>query len=35
MKEKIVAASIGNCVHVTGVMNFISIAEDIGYDLLI
>jgi len=32
MKRKIVACTIGNCVHVAGVMNFLSIAEQEGYD---
>lgn len=32
IKKKIVAASIGNCVHVAGIMNFLSLAEREGYD---
>lgn len=31
MRGKIVAASIGNCVHVAGVVNFLRIAEETGY----
>lgn len=30
-KLKIMAASIGNCVHVAGIMNFLSLAEREGY----
>ena len=29
--EKIIAASIGKCVHVAGIMNFLSLAEHEGY----
>lgn len=29
--KKILAAAIGNCVHVAGVMNFLKLAEDEGY----
>ncbi len=31
MKKLIVAASIGNCVHVAGVLNFLRLAEEHGY----
>ncbi|NLZ54489.1 MAG: cobalamin B12-binding domain-containing protein [Thermoanaerobacteraceae bacterium] len=31
MMKKIIAASIGNCVHVAGIMNFLSLAENEGY----
>jgi len=30
--KKIVAASIGNCVHVAGIMNFLALAEHEGYE---
>lgn len=30
-KMKIIAASIGNCVHVAGIMNFLSLAEQAGH----
>lgn len=30
--KKIVAGTIGNCVHVAGTMNFLSLAENEGYD---
>jgi methylmalonyl-CoA mutase cobalamin-binding subunit len=30
--KKIIAASIGNCVHVAGIVNFLSLAEREGYD---
>lgn len=30
--KKILACTIGNCVHVAGTMNFLSLAEDEGYD---
>ncbi|WP_286680322.1 cobalamin B12-binding domain-containing protein [Tepidanaerobacter sp. EBM-49] len=30
--KKIIAASIGNCVHVAGIMNFLSLAEKEGYE---
>ena len=29
--KKIIAASIGNCVHVAGIMNFLTLAEREGY----
>ena len=29
--KKIIAASIGKCVHVAGIMNFLSLAEHEGY----
>lgn len=32
MMKKIIAATIGNCVHVAGIMNFLSLAEKEGYD---
>lgn len=32
MNRKIIACTIGNCVHVAGVMNFLSLAEQEGYD---
>lgn len=32
--RKIVAASIGNCVHVAGVVNFLRVAEDQGYNCI-
>ncbi|NLU11344.1 MAG: cobalamin B12-binding domain-containing protein [Tepidanaerobacter acetatoxydans] len=31
MMKKVIAASIGNCVHVAGIMNFLSLAEREGY----
>ncbi len=34
MKKKILGASIGNCVHVAGVVHFLSLAEQEGYDTL-
>ena len=35
MKNKlIIGASIGNCVHVAGAVNFLKLAEDQGYDTL-
>lgn len=30
--KKMIAASIGNCVHVAGIMNFLTLAEKEGYD---
>lgn len=30
--KKIIAATIGNCVHVAGTMNFLALAEQEGYD---
>src|SRR5690554_5864822 len=30
--KKIVAASIGGCVHVAGIMNFLALAEGEGYE---
>src|SRR5580704_8767811 len=33
MKEKlIVGAAIGDCVHVAGVVNFLNLAEELGYE---
>ena len=32
MRKKIIAATIGNCVHVAGIMNFLSLAEGEGYE---
>ena len=34
LKKKILGASIGNCVHVAGVVHFLSLAEQEGYDTL-
>lgn len=31
-KRKIIGASIGNCVHVGGVVHFLNIAQDMGYN---
>ncbi|HPJ76456.1 MAG TPA: cobalamin B12-binding domain-containing protein [Clostridia bacterium] len=31
-KGKIIGASVGNCVHVAGVIHFLSLAQDEGYD---
>jgi methylmalonyl-CoA mutase cobalamin-binding subunit len=31
-EKKIIGASIGDCVHVAGIMNFFRIAEDIGFE---
>ena len=31
MKKKILACTIGNCVHVAGTMNFLHLAENEGY----
>lgn len=33
-KKKILGASIGNCVHVAGIIHFLNIAEDEGYETL-
>jgi len=33
-KKKIIGASLGNCVHVAGVVHFLSLAEDEGYQAL-
>ena len=30
--KKIIAASIGKCVHVAGIINFLSLAEKEGYE---
>ena len=30
--SKILAASIGSCVHVAGTINFLTIAEKLGYE---
>ena len=30
--KKILACTIGNCVHVAGTMNFLNLAENEGYD---
>ena len=32
-KHKILGASIGNCVHVAGVVHFLNLAEDEGYEI--
>jgi len=32
MKRKILAASIGSCIHVAGVLNFCDLAEKLGYE---
>jgi methanogenic corrinoid protein MtbC1 len=32
MAKKIVGASIGTCVHVAGVQNFLKLAEEHGYE---
>src|SRR5258708_10402474 len=35
MKEKlIVGAAIGDCVHVAGVVNFLNLAEELGYETI-
>ncbi|HHW04140.1 MAG TPA: cobalamin B12-binding domain-containing protein [Thermoanaerobacterales bacterium] len=34
MRKKILAASIGNCVHVAGIMNFLTLAEKEGYETI-
>ncbi|MDI6600283.1 MAG: cobalamin B12-binding domain-containing protein [Thermoanaerobacteraceae bacterium] len=34
MKKLIIAAALGNDVHVAGIMNFLKLAEDQGYDTL-
>ncbi|MDN5301490.1 MAG: hypothetical protein PWQ60_1004 [Thermoanaerobacteraceae bacterium] len=34
MMKKIIAATIGNCVHVAGIMNFLSLAEKEGYETI-
>ena len=31
-KQLIVGAAIGDCVHVAGVVNFLNLAEQLGYD---
>lgn len=33
-KGKIIGASVGNCVHVAGVIHFLSLAQDEGYDTI-
>jgi len=33
-KKKILGASIGNCVHVAGILNFLKLAERYGYETL-
>jgi len=33
MKGKIIAGAIGNCVHVAGVVRFLTLAEELGYDV--
>ena len=33
-EKKIIGASIGDCVHVAGIMNFFRIAEDIGFETI-
>ena len=32
MKKKVVAAALGECVHVAGVMNFLRLAESAGWE---
>ncbi|HUV05889.1 MAG TPA: cobalamin B12-binding domain-containing protein [Armatimonadota bacterium] len=32
MGRKVIAGSLGNCVHVAGAVNFLRLAEDLGYD---
>lgn len=32
MKGKIIAGAMGNCVHVAGVVRFLKLAEDLGYE---
>ena len=35
MKKKlIVGAAIGDCVHVAGVVNFLNLAEELGYETI-
>ncbi|MDK2878266.1 MAG: hypothetical protein PWR06_982 [Thermoanaerobacteraceae bacterium] len=34
MMKKIIAGSIGNCVHVAGIMNFLTLAEKEGYETI-
>ena len=31
-KKKIIGAALGNCVHVAGVLHFLHLAEDEGYE---
>jgi len=33
-KKKIIGASVGNCVHVAGVVHFLNLAEDEGYETI-
>jgi hypothetical protein len=33
-KKKILGASVGNCVHVAGILNFLKLAEQYGYETL-
>lgn len=33
-KKKILGASLGNCVHVAGILNFLNLAQGLGYDTL-
>ncbi|NLX63783.1 MAG: cobalamin B12-binding domain-containing protein [Clostridiaceae bacterium] len=33
MKGKIIAGAIGNCVHVAGVVRFLKLAEELGYEV--
>ncbi len=33
-KKKILGASLGNCVHVAGILNFLNLAQRFGYDTL-
>ncbi|NLE24066.1 MAG: cobalamin B12-binding domain-containing protein, partial [Clostridiaceae bacterium] len=32
MKGKIIAGAIGNCVHVAGVVRFLKLAQELGYE---
>ena len=34
MKKKLLGASVGNCVHVAGVVHFLNLAEQEGYETL-
>ena len=33
MKGKIIAGAIGNCVHVAGVVRFLKLAQELGYEV--
>ena len=34
VSKKILGASLGNCVHVAGILNFLKLAEHYGYETL-